>query len=180
MKPSNDKDIVEIQLRRKVRSRVDVRSRCHLNLPAVTLVPPNLDDGTPFPTTYWLTCPLLAHRVSSLEAKGMVKVFDELIQQKGKLRTRWKKRQKTYEEERRLLQRGSKNIVPEGGVGGTKDHIKCLHAHLADQLATGKNPIGETVESLIGGFDCLVPCVKKNKTRIEFNSEVEINMIWLK
>jgi hypothetical protein len=171
MKASSDKDIVEIQLRRKVRSRVDVRSRCHFNLPTVTLVPPNLDDGTPFPTTYWLTCPLLVKRVSSLEAKGMVKVFDELIQQKGKLRRLWKNRQKTYEEERRLLQSSSENILPEGGVGGTKEHIKCLHTHLADQLATGKNPIGETIESLIGGFDCLVPCVKKNNTRMEFNSE---------
>ena len=45
-------------------------------------VPPNLDDGTPFPTTYWLTCPLLVQRVSALEASGMVKVFDEIIQRK--------------------------------------------------------------------------------------------------
>jgi hypothetical protein len=33
-------------------------ARCHLGLPVVIQVPPRLDDGTPFPTLYWLTCPL--------------------------------------------------------------------------------------------------------------------------
>ena len=83
MKKNNDKEIVEVQLKRKVRSHIDIRNRCHLGLPVVTFVPPNLNDGTPFPTTYWLTCPLLVQRVSSLEASSMVKVFDEIIQKKG-------------------------------------------------------------------------------------------------
>ena len=50
-----DKKIVEAQIDRSLRSDVTVSSRCHLNLPAAIKVPPNLDDGTPFPTTYWLT-----------------------------------------------------------------------------------------------------------------------------
>ena len=171
MKTGNDKAIVEIQLKRKVRSHIDIRSRCHFSLPVVTFVPPNLDDGTPFPTTYWLTCPLLVQRVSALEASGMVKVFDDIIQRKGNLRTLWKKRQKTYKKERKLLENRSDRISPKGGVGGTLDHIKCLHAHLADELATGKNPIGQTIESLIGGYDCTVPCVKTEGSEIKFNSD---------
>ena len=171
MKKSNDKEIVEVQLKRKVRSHIDIRNRCHLGLPVVTFVPPNLNDGTPFPTTYWLTCPLLVQRVSSLEASSMVKVFDEIIQKKGSFRTLWKKRQKTYEEERKLLEDGSGHLSPEGGVGGTSGHVKCLHAHLADQLATGKNPIGQTIESLIGGTDCTVPCVDTGEGKVKFNSE---------
>lgn len=171
MKKSNDKEIVEVQLKRKVRSHIDIRSRCHLGLPVVTFVPPNLDDGTPFPTTYWLTCPLLVQRVSSLEASGMVKVFDEMIQKRGALRNLWKERQKTYEEERKLLEDDSTHISPEGGVAGTSDHIKCLHAHLADYLATGKNPIGKNIESLIGGCDCTVPCVNTGEGEAKFNSE---------
>lgn len=171
MKKNSDKEIIEIQLKRKVRSHIDIRSRCHLDLPVVTFVPPNLDDGTPFPTTYWLTCPLLVQRVSSLEASGMVKVFDKIIQKKGNYRTLWEKRQRTYEEERRLLEVDSDHIPPEGGVGGTSDHIKCLHAHLADHLATRKNPIGQTIESLIGGTDCNVPCVETRDGKAKFNSE---------
>ena len=95
MKSNNDKEIVELQLRRKIRSEVDVLCRCNFDLPVVTRVPPNLDDGTPFPTTYWLTCPLLVNRVSSLEEKGMVKIFDEMVHVKGKLLTLWKKRQES-------------------------------------------------------------------------------------
>ena len=52
------KKIVETQLNRPLRSDVEVVSRCHFNLPAVIKVPSNLDDGTPFPTSYWLTCPM--------------------------------------------------------------------------------------------------------------------------
>ena len=171
MKISNDKEIVDLQLRRKIRSLVDVRCRCNFDLPVVTLVPPNLDDGTPFPTTYCLTCPLLVNRVSSLEEKGMVKVFDEMVQIKGKLRALWEKRQETYRKERVNLEKGSSNISPTGGVGGTIDHIKCLHAHLADHLATGKNPIGQSVDSLIGGYDCSVPCIEKEGSKLTFNSK---------
>ena len=63
-----DKKIVEAQIDRSLRSNVIVSSRCHLNLPAAIKVPPNLDDGTPFPTTYWLTCPMYNKKIGSLES----------------------------------------------------------------------------------------------------------------
>jgi len=50
-----DKKIVETQIDRSLRSNITVSSRCHLNLPAAIKFPPTQDDGTPFPTTYWLT-----------------------------------------------------------------------------------------------------------------------------
>ena len=46
---NRNKQIVEIQLGRKLRSEVKVTTTCHFNLPVVIKVPPNLDDGTPFP-----------------------------------------------------------------------------------------------------------------------------------
>ena len=52
---NRSKQIVEIQLGRKLRSDANVVTTCHFNLPVVIKVPPNLDDGTPFPTTYWLS-----------------------------------------------------------------------------------------------------------------------------
>ena len=48
---NRSKQIVEIQLGRKLRSDANVVTTCHFNLPVVIKVPPNLDDGTPFPTT---------------------------------------------------------------------------------------------------------------------------------
>ena len=46
----NDKKTVEAQLDRSVRSDINVTTKCTL-LPVVIKVPPNLDDGTPFPTS---------------------------------------------------------------------------------------------------------------------------------
>jgi len=39
------------------------------------------------------------------------------------------------------------NVLENSGVGGIMDKggLKCLHAHLADYLVNGLNPIGEIV-----------------------------------
>ena len=71
-----DKKIVEAQIDRSLRSDVTVSSRCHLSLPAAIKVPPNLDDGTPFPTTYWLTCPMYNKKIGSLESQGLIAELD--------------------------------------------------------------------------------------------------------
>ena len=34
---------------------------------------------------------------------------------------------------------------PTGGVGGTRQGVKCLHTHLAHYLAAGYDPVGEWV-----------------------------------
>ena len=59
----DDRQVVAVQLERPLRAAIDVRARCPLQLPVVVAVPPLLDDGTPFPTRYWLTCPLARLRV---------------------------------------------------------------------------------------------------------------------
>ncbi|MGH9232616.1 MAG: DUF501 domain-containing protein, partial [Acidimicrobiales bacterium] len=39
---------------------------------------------------------------------------------------------------------------PSGGVGGTRQGVKCLHAHYAWLLAGGDDPVGRWVEARIG------------------------------
>jgi hypothetical protein len=39
---------------------------------------------------------------------------------------------------------------PSGGVGGTRQGVKCLHAHLAFHLAGGDDPVGRWVEERLG------------------------------
>ena len=58
---NNDSKIVQQQIGRELRSDSEVSCRCHLDIPAVIKVPPKLNDGTPFPTTYWLTCPTVSY-----------------------------------------------------------------------------------------------------------------------
>ena len=97
---SETKKIVETQLNRSLRSDVEVVSRCHFNLPAVIKVPSNLDDGTPFPTSYWLTCPMYIKKVGSLESQGLIKELDKQLDQNKDLYKKWSDRQKSYEDER--------------------------------------------------------------------------------
>ncbi len=158
---NHNKQIVEIQLGRKLRSSVNVVTTCHFNLPVVIKVPPNLDDGTPFPTTYWLSCPMYNKKIGSLESTGLIKELDNQMQKDTDLYDQWAERQRTYESERTEEVDSEIKIPPYGGVGGARESIKCLHSHLADQLATGKNIVGNIVEELVGGFNCEEPCVDK-------------------
>src|SRR4051794_41890587 len=68
----DDAAIVERQLGRAPRAFRRVAARCPYGRPAVAEQRPFGDDGTPFPTQYWLTCPHLVTQVSRLEAAGGV------------------------------------------------------------------------------------------------------------
>ena len=83
---TSEKQIVEIQLNRNLRSEIKVAVKCHFDLPVVVDVPKNLDDGTPFPTMFWLTCPMYIKKVSTLESHGMVKELDNQLNSNKKLR----------------------------------------------------------------------------------------------
>ena len=157
-----DKKIVEAQIDRSLRSDVTVSSRCHLNLPAAIKVPPNLDDGTPFPTTYWLTCPMYNKKIGSLESQGLITELDNEILNNSKLRTAWSERQISYRQERESSHDQSNEHLPTGGVGGATESIKCLHSHTADEISTGKNPIGKIILESIGLFNCEGPCIDEN------------------
>ena len=170
---TNEKQTVEIQLDRKIRSRIDIVAKCHFDLPIVVDVPKNLDDGTPFPTMYWLTCPMYVKKVSTLESNGMVKNLDKQLVDNKKLNKLWRKRQKSYENERNKKYKSLPNIIsPNGGVGGTTKSIKCLHSHLADELVSGENVIGKVVLESVGGCNCNEPCIidgsRNDKWQIEW------------
>jgi len=165
---NSDSKIVEQQIDRKLRIDSEVSCRCHLNIPAVIKVPPKLEDGTPFPTTYWLTCPMYNKKIGSLESQGLIKELDKEIINNPDLKKQWKSRQISYEQEREKLETEDIGPKASGGVGGAKESIKCLHSHTADELSTGMNIIGKIVIESIGGFNCEEACIdiktlEKNK-----------------
>jgi len=156
----NDVDVVAAQLGRPIRSSVDVIARCNLDLPIVIAVPPLLDDGTPFPTRYWLTCPLAVRRVGRIESVGGVKSAEELIAQNEELALRHEIATERYRSERdALLPSNYDGPRPSGGIGGARAGVKCLHAHLADHVAGNSNPIGELSASNVEPLNCQIPCV---------------------
>jgi len=169
----DDRSVVEIQIDRETRSPVVVRTRCHLELPVVIDVPPILDDGTPFPTTHWLTCPLALLRVSRLESAGGVRDADSDMTSDSELAAAFEEANRRYEAERdRLVPSDWTGARPSGGVAGSRGGVKCLHAQFADHAAGNANPIGSRVAADIEPLDCLVPCV------VAKGSEAVKNELW--
>jgi hypothetical protein len=156
----SDRRIVAVQIDREPRSVVDVVARCALGLPTVIEVPPHLDDGTPFPTTYWLTCPLASRRIGRLEAAGGVKKAERRIDEDTDYRAAHLEAMDRYRRHRdSLLNTESPEHLPSGGVGGSRRGVKCLHAHYADHAAGNHNPIGMSTAADVEPLDCRIPCV---------------------
>lgn len=156
----DDRSVVAVQIGREPRSEVVVRTRCHLGLPVVTDVPPILDDGTPFPTTHWLTCPLATTRISRIESAGGVRDADTRIASDAVFAEAFADAMRRYERNRdALMPDGWDGPKPQGGVAGSGGGVKCLHAHYADTAAGNDNPVGEDVAARIEPLGCVVPCV---------------------
>ncbi len=156
----NDREIVAAQLERSPRSPIDVIARCHLEMPVLIAVPPFLDDGTPFPTRYWLTCPLAVRRIGRVEAAGGVKVAEVALGSDSELAARHKAAAERYARERdSLIPDGSTGPRPRGGVGGAGSGVKCLHAHYADHAAGNDNPVGARTAHSVEPLNCTVACV---------------------
>lgn len=155
----DDRTVIETQIGRPLRAPSTVVSRCHLDLPVVVRVPPILDDGTPFPTLYWLTCPLARARIGRLEAGGGVKRMDSKAESDPEFSLRLQEAHRTYESQRDALVPAGTQPAPSGGVGGSLGGVKCLHAHFAHTRAGGDNPVGELVSGWIEPLDCVTACV---------------------
>jgi exopolyphosphatase/guanosine-5'-triphosphate,3'-diphosphate pyrophosphatase len=117
-------------------------ARCGPGHPLVIRNHPVDPDGNPFPTLYWLTCPDVAKAVSRIESEGWIRLLGEEAETNPELRTRLRRAHEEYARERGKLHPGAEAW---GGVGGTAQGLKCLHAHYAYFLAGGDDPIGEWV-----------------------------------
>jgi uncharacterized protein len=155
----DDHQVIEVQIGRPLRAESEVVARCHLGLPVVVRVPPHLDDGTPFPTMYWLTCPLATTRIGRLEGAGGVKRMESKAGADPEFAAALERAHSEYAAERASLITTSGAPSPSGGVGGASTGVKCLHAHYAHHAAGGENPVGELVAAWIGPLDCEVRCV---------------------
>ena len=133
-----------------------VARRCHLGIPMVIENHPRLEDGSPFPTLYWLTCPVMAKRASKLESEGWMEQLNERLASDDGLRGRLDSSIESYKEARDAHE----PLVPAPAPpGGGPDRVKCLHSHTAHQLVDS-NPVGALVLSMAGFPDCRSACVK--------------------
>jgi uncharacterized protein len=130
--------------------------RCVYGLPTVVRVAPRLDDGTPFPTVFWLTCPAARSAVGRLEASGEMRELNERLQRDATLAEGYRAAHERYITFRDRL---GAPLVGDAGAGGMPDHIKCLHVHEAHHLATGDNPVGRHTHERLTPMPCPGPCV---------------------
>ena len=154
-----DADVVAAQLGRTPRSVHAVAHRCPCGNPDVVATEPRLDDGTPFPTTFYLTCPRAASMIGTLEASGLMREMTERLAAQPELAAAYTRAHEGY-----LAHREAIEDVPEiRGVsaGGMPTRVKCLHVLAAQALAQGRgtNPLGDEVLDRLGDFWAAGPCV---------------------
>jgi hypothetical protein len=166
-----DASAAEAQIGRPLRGAFRVVRRCHLALPVVLEVPPSLPGGEPFPTLYWLSCPLAHRRVARLEAAGGVREMDRRAAEEPELAAAIEAAHRRYSAARDALVDDATERAPRGGVGGSASGVKCLHAHLAHHLVDGANPVGQTIEGRVLPLDCEHPCVVADGPRAARNPD---------
>src|SRR5688572_12593794 len=138
----DDTAIVERQLGRPPRALRRVAVRCPFGRPAVVEQRPFGDDGTPFPTQFWLTCPHLVTQLARLEAAGGVARWTDAVAADAELGASL---EAAHAEQRRL-----RPELPTGVAGATRTgSLKCLHAHAAFALARPGYELGRRIVSEI-------------------------------
>ena len=145
---AEDLQVLEEQLGRVPRGVVGIAARCVCGKPTVVATAPRLEDGTPFPTTFYLTSPGAVRACSTLEATKVMEDFNQDLADDGDLRIAYQRAHEAYIAAREELGRELQLDVPEiHGVsaGGMPTRVKCLHAVVGHALAAGQgvNPIGD-------------------------------------
>jgi uncharacterized protein len=148
--------VVSAQLGRPARGDPAVVHRCGFGLPTVVRVDPRLEDGTPFPTTFWLTCPVLRSRVGTLEADHAMVGLNARLEAEPDLAATYAAAHERFVAFRDRL---GGPLPGNPGAGGMPRYIKCLHVHAAHHLATGDNPIGAWTVEHATPAPCPAPCV---------------------
>jgi hypothetical protein len=142
--PPTEADIATVsrQLGRPARNVIGIAARCTCGNPTVVATKPRLEDGTPFPTLYYLSHPAATAAISTLEANGVMAELQELLVDDA-VSADYHAAHLAY-----LADREGIEFVEEiAGIsaGGMPVRVKCLHALAGHALSAGPgvNPIGD-------------------------------------
>lgn len=142
----SDLSIVREQLGREPTVPFSVVARCPGGHPLVIRNAPIDRDGHPFPTLFWLTCPVAVKAAARLESEGWIGRWNVRAEKDEALATALAT---AHEEHARERSRGFPQALAWRGVGGAARGVKCLHAHYANHVAGGRDPIGAWVAAEI-------------------------------
>ncbi|MFL4475509.1 DUF501 domain-containing protein [Paeniglutamicibacter sp. MACA_103] len=178
-----DLETLSRQLNRPVRDVVEIGARCVCGNPLVATTAPRLSSGIPFPTTYYLTHPVITAAVSRLEAGGLMNEMNAELEQDPALADAYAQAHEQYLAVRDAIGgRSGTGAVPEiAGVsaGGMPTRVKCLHVLVGHSLAAGPgvNPLGDRALEAIaewwtkdtcrcaGAWDTQAPAPSQDRSR---------------
>lgn len=163
----HDLAVMREQLGRDMRGVVSIARRCDCGRPAVVRTAPRLEDGTPFPTSLYLTLPWLVLEVSRVEATGLMSELTAELAEDAQLAAAHRRAHERYLERRAEL--GEAEEVAGVSAGGMPDRVKCLHALAGQALAEGEgiNPIADRVLTRILGPGAPLVCRCEEFTETE-------------
>lgn len=151
---ANDDDLAAIQwqLGREPRGVLGIAARCECGDPCVVATAPRLDDGTPFPTTYYATCPRLTSAIGGIEGSGRMREMEHRLSIDDELRDQYRAAHERYLADRKKL--GDVAEIEGISAGGMPHRVKCLHVLVAQSLACGPgvNPFGDEVLEELGAW----------------------------
>lgn len=147
--------ILQDQLGRIPRGVVGIAARSISGEPLVVATAPRLEDGTPFPTTYYLTHPAYVAECSRLEASGIMAEWSTEVAEDDELASAYATAHSAYLAARNEVGAcaGISEVeeIENYSAGGMPTRVKCLHALVGHSLAAGPgiNPIGDRAMSFM-------------------------------
>lgn len=158
--PADDADlaVMRAQLGREMRGVVSIARRCVCGRPAVVRTASRLEDGTPFPTSLYLTLPSMVAAVSRLEARGDLAAWTATLGEDAALASGYAAAHERYLARREQI--GTAPEVADVSAGGMPTRVKCLHAIVGQSLAEGEgiNPVGDRVLAELSGAASIAVC----------------------
>src|SRR3954447_26765157 len=156
-----DVAVLAEQLGRPPRGVVGIAARCICGRPLVVRTAPRLDDGTPFPTTYYLTSPPAVAAVSTREATGLMKELTVRLAADEELAAAYQRAHEAYLADREEL--GHVDEIAGISAGGMPNRVKCLHVLVGHALAAGAgvNPLGDEALGALPPWWDNGPCVPR-------------------
>ncbi|HAR40564.1 MAG TPA: DUF501 domain-containing protein [Coprothermobacter sp.] len=153
--------IVEFQLDRPPRGNWWPRVFCPYGFPMVIETEPCLEDGTPFPTLFWLTCPYLKEEISRIESGPVKTNIIKEVRQDRVASAEELESESLYSE---YLKRQGLNR--ELYIGGSRSPLtfKCIHALIAWYLVSHR---GFAARLVLAGLESTYCEDKRCKLRHE-------------
>lgn len=167
---AGDLEAMREQLGRPMRSVRGVGHRCPCGNPTVVVTDPQLEDGTPFPTTFYVTCPRVSSRLGTFESSGLMKEMTQRLETDPELAAAYAQAHEAYLQARAEL--GEQPAQIEGiSAGGMPTRVKCLHVLVGQSLAQGLgvNPLGDEALEAIDGWWKSGPCVCADRDQREIS-----------